>query len=287
MITAVDTSVLLDVFGADPAHLAGSQAALRRAIGEGVLVACEVVWAELRPFFARDADLVEAMTTLGVEFSAVDRQAALLAGKVWREWTALMKFAFYLCLAIIVINSLVNYNGTHILWQAPFAVPIMGTPAITLESIFFGVSMCLRLLVIISSFAILSLTIHPDDLMAVMIKMRTSLSNPLLMISLRVSHPSIKGMMRSIKTMPLNPFSSSLMQSFPLSTARTSNPLCSKIVLRETRMSGSSSTTITLLSILPPQQHMRCVILCYFSYIKLCGYIVNLRNYQIKKSRKN
>ena len=35
MITAVDTSVLLDVFAAQPDHLASSQAALRRCMREG------------------------------------------------------------------------------------------------------------------------------------------------------------------------------------------------------------------------------------------------------------
>ena len=49
-ITAVDTSVLLDVFAADPAHLEPSRIALKLAIEEGTLVVCEVV-AELRASF--------------------------------------------------------------------------------------------------------------------------------------------------------------------------------------------------------------------------------------------
>jgi predicted nucleic acid-binding protein len=65
MITAVDTSVLLDVFKADPEHLAAGQAALRQAIHEGALVACDVVWAELRPWFGRAEQLLDAMETLG------------------------------------------------------------------------------------------------------------------------------------------------------------------------------------------------------------------------------
>ena len=96
----------------------------------------------------------------------------VIAAKVWREWASLMKFTFYLCLAIIIINVLVSSHGSHLLWQAPFRIPIIGTPAITLEAIFFGVGMSLRLLAIISAFAILTFTIHPDDLMLSMIKMR-------------------------------------------------------------------------------------------------------------------
>jgi len=96
----------------------------------------------------------------------------IIAARVWREWVSLMKFAFYLCLTIIIVNALVSYHGSHILWQAPFSVPLVGTPAITLEAIVYGVGMSLRLLVIISAFAIVTFTIHPDDIMLAMIKMK-------------------------------------------------------------------------------------------------------------------
>lgn len=96
----------------------------------------------------------------------------IIAARVWREWASLMKFALYLCLAIVIINALVSYHGSHLLWQAPFRIPLIGAPVITLEAIFFGVGMSLRLLAIISAFTILTFTIHPDDTMLAMIKMK-------------------------------------------------------------------------------------------------------------------
>ena len=96
----------------------------------------------------------------------------IMAARVWREWASLMKFALCLCLAIIIINTLVSYHGSHLLWQAPFRIPLMGTPVITLEAIFYGVGMSLRLLAIISAFAILTFAIHPDDIMLAMIKIK-------------------------------------------------------------------------------------------------------------------
>ena len=96
----------------------------------------------------------------------------IIAARVHKEWVSLMKFTLYLCVAIIVINVLLSYHGTHVLLEAPFRLPVMGTPIITLEAIFFGVAMCLRLLAIISAFTILTFTIHPDDLMLSMIKMK-------------------------------------------------------------------------------------------------------------------
>ena len=49
MITAVDTSVLLDVFQADKQHGPSSKQRLRSAYDRGALIICDVVYAELAP----------------------------------------------------------------------------------------------------------------------------------------------------------------------------------------------------------------------------------------------
>jgi len=94
------------------------------------------------------------------------------AARVWGEWRSTMKFTLFLCLAIVIINALVSSHGSHVLFEAPFRMPVMGTPIITLEAILYGVAMSLRLLAIISACAILTFTVHPDDMMLAMIKMK-------------------------------------------------------------------------------------------------------------------
>jgi len=86
VITAVDTSVLLDVFSADEAHLAASAAALKRAMREGQLVVCEVVLAELRPCFREARRLEEALGALAVRFDPMSQEAALRAGEAWSRY---------------------------------------------------------------------------------------------------------------------------------------------------------------------------------------------------------
>lgn len=86
MITAVDTSVLLDVFTADPDFLAGSRSALRTCIEQGKLVACEVVWAEVFACFPASDDAREAMLALGVEFEPLVEDAAVAAGTLFRAY---------------------------------------------------------------------------------------------------------------------------------------------------------------------------------------------------------
>lgn len=85
MKTALDSSVLLDVLGADPAFGEKSRDALRSAYDAGALVACDVVWAEVRAHFATDEAFSEALTLMGVQFDPIRDQAAAMAGELWRE----------------------------------------------------------------------------------------------------------------------------------------------------------------------------------------------------------
>jgi predicted nucleic acid-binding protein len=87
-ITAVDTSVLLDVFGADQELGHRSAAALRTCLAEGLLVACAVVWAETAASFDDACDADAAMTSLRVTFSKLDEDVVFAATNAWREHRA-------------------------------------------------------------------------------------------------------------------------------------------------------------------------------------------------------
>ena len=88
MITAVDTNVLIDVFGADPRFGRLSADALRRCLNDGAVVACMAVWSETRVAFANDETFAQAMRTLGVGFSAPTEPAATLAGGICKKYRA-------------------------------------------------------------------------------------------------------------------------------------------------------------------------------------------------------
>ena len=88
MITAVDTSVLIDVFGGDPRFGLPSANALRLCLNEGAVVACSAVWGETRAAFSSDAEFLHAMNTAGVGFSPQTEQAATLAGATWKKYRA-------------------------------------------------------------------------------------------------------------------------------------------------------------------------------------------------------
>lgn len=86
MKTAIDTSVLLDVFTADPAFGAASRQALREAYDRGALVVCDIVWAEVRAAFDDEAEFAGVMAETGIHFDPLLPESAALAGSLWKAW---------------------------------------------------------------------------------------------------------------------------------------------------------------------------------------------------------
>lgn len=86
MITAVDSSVLLDVLSADPVHGPRSANALRSAAAGGALVSSAVVWAEVIGAYDRPQDVVTWLDRLGLELIPDDREVAMAAGRVYRAY---------------------------------------------------------------------------------------------------------------------------------------------------------------------------------------------------------
>lgn len=86
MITAIDTSVLLDVFLADRKFVDGSLRAIEMAARDGLLVASGVVWAEVSAVFPEPERADDALEQAGVSYSPMGRHAALRAGASWRRY---------------------------------------------------------------------------------------------------------------------------------------------------------------------------------------------------------
>ena len=86
MITAVDTSVLLDVFTADPTFGPASRDTLGTCLTVGTVLACSIVWAETCAFFPASDSAEAALTVLGAAFNPLGQRSAELAGETWRSY---------------------------------------------------------------------------------------------------------------------------------------------------------------------------------------------------------
>ena len=81
MISALDSSVILDVLTANPQFADSSESLLRKAAAEGKLIIGECVLAEIALAFRDEKTLKEFLADWQVEFIASSRESALLAGR--------------------------------------------------------------------------------------------------------------------------------------------------------------------------------------------------------------
>jgi predicted nucleic acid-binding protein len=86
VLTAVDSSVLLDVLTNDPTHAGASLEALREARRSGALIVCPVVWAEVRGFFDDPDRMDRVLEDAEIRFDPFDRECANVAGERWRQY---------------------------------------------------------------------------------------------------------------------------------------------------------------------------------------------------------
>ena len=86
MITAVDSSVLLDVLTNHPVLGPASGRALAAARNLGRVVICPIVWAGVGAHFPDVGDLRRALPGTGIRFDPFDERCADLAARQWREY---------------------------------------------------------------------------------------------------------------------------------------------------------------------------------------------------------
>lgn len=88
MISAVDTSVLLDLFRTDAANHTQSLHRMLTAYDRGAILVCDIVYAELVPFFGDRTRLDTALRELNAELSPIDSSIAYEAGLRWKQYRA-------------------------------------------------------------------------------------------------------------------------------------------------------------------------------------------------------
>ena len=81
MISALDTSVILDVLTGNGAFSESSMWAVRKARTEGKLIVCECVVAEIFPAFVDQSEVGEFMLDWQIHFVPLSQESSLLAGE--------------------------------------------------------------------------------------------------------------------------------------------------------------------------------------------------------------
>jgi predicted nucleic acid-binding protein len=85
MKLALDASVLLTVFNQEPGAEDWIEI-LIQARRQGLLVLCEVVYAEVAPAFESRAELEKVLADLGAQLDPIGAEAAWLAGQTFKRY---------------------------------------------------------------------------------------------------------------------------------------------------------------------------------------------------------
>ena len=86
MATAADTNILLDVFTPGATASSLSSELLNDARQRGLLLICDIVYAELVPNFASRDALDAALHSVGATVSPIDSDIAYTAGLRWGQY---------------------------------------------------------------------------------------------------------------------------------------------------------------------------------------------------------
>ena len=86
MITAVDTNIFLDLLIPNARFVDASKAKLEKAHGEGGLIICEVVWAELASQFVEQTAIEAFLRDTGIRRVPATEDALFTAGLAWKTY---------------------------------------------------------------------------------------------------------------------------------------------------------------------------------------------------------
>jgi predicted nucleic acid-binding protein len=84
-VIAIDSSVMIDLVGAD-ARAAAAEDAVRAALSLGPVVACDVVISEVVAGLGSGSVLLDALDESGIHFSPLELRAAVRAGEMQRRY---------------------------------------------------------------------------------------------------------------------------------------------------------------------------------------------------------
>ena len=111
---AIDTSVLIDLLGADEARVEFAEISVRNALAQGPVVVCDVVVSEITAGLGHGADIMDVVEGMGVAYSPIERRSAIRAGEMQRRFNQRRKTSGHAPAARTIPDFLV---GAHALMQ--------------------------------------------------------------------------------------------------------------------------------------------------------------------------
>ncbi|MFA5312090.1 MAG: energy-coupling factor transporter transmembrane component T [Methanomassiliicoccales archaeon] len=95
---------------------------------------------------------------------------AVFIARVQQNWYTFIKIGLLAGLLVIIFTMIFSRTGYTVLFSLPFSIPTMGRVYFTLEAIYYGLAMLMRILALLTVFAVLTYAVCPDDLLDLFMK---------------------------------------------------------------------------------------------------------------------
>lgn len=92
--------------------------------------------------------------------------------KIYANWITFVKIGLLVGVVLVLFSTLFARSGYTVLLTLPFSIPTLGQVYFTLEAICYGLTMLVRILAILTTFAVLTYAVCPDDLLDLFMKAR-------------------------------------------------------------------------------------------------------------------
>ena len=86
---------------------------------------------------------------------------AVVVSDAVKEWVPFLMVGVWVAVFVMILNPLLVQNGSTVLFYGP-VLPVIGRLRITMEAVCYGAVMGIRLMAVITVFALYSAVVHPD-----------------------------------------------------------------------------------------------------------------------------
>lgn len=90
--------------------------------------------------------------------------------RIYPNWITFVKIGVIMGVVIIFFTTIFVRTGATVLFSLPISIPTLGRVYFTMEAIYYGLAMLVRILAILTMFAVLTYAVCPDDLLDLFMK---------------------------------------------------------------------------------------------------------------------
>jgi energy-coupling factor transport system permease protein len=94
----------------------------------------------------------------------------VFVARISPNWMTFMKIGVLMGVVIIFFTTIFVRTGATVLFSLPVSIPTLGRVYFTLEAVCYGLAMLVRILAILTMFAVLTYAVCPDDLLDLFMK---------------------------------------------------------------------------------------------------------------------